>query len=110
MKQLVIALGLASIFAFGSTLADPPITVNQAGLKFSVKDLEVAKGQTVVFLNDDTTSHNITVTGDGNGVSVNSGMQPPGGKFEMPFAKPGKYVVTCGIHPKMRMNIVVKQP
>ena len=110
MKQLVIALGLASIFAFGSTLADPQITVNQAGLKFSVKDLEVNKGQTVVFLNDDTTSHNITVTGDGNGVSVNSGMQPPGGKFEMPFAKPGKYVVTCGIHPKMRMNIVVKQP
>jgi cytochrome c peroxidase len=110
MKKFVIAAGAASIFAFGATLADPPITINQAGLKFSVKDLEVAKGQTVVFLNDDTTSHNITITGDGNGVSVNGGMQPPGGKFEMPFAKPGKYLVTCGIHPKMRMTIVVKQP
>jgi cytochrome c peroxidase len=110
MKKFVVAAGLASLLVFGSTLADPPITINQAGLKFSVKDLEVAKGQTVVFLNDDTTSHNITVTGDGNGVSVNSGLQPPGAKFEMPFAKPGKYQVTCGIHPKMRMTIVVKQP
>ena len=69
--------------------------------------LEVNKGQTVVFMNDDDTSHNITVTGDG-GVSVNSGLQPPGGKFEMPFAKPGTYQVTCGIHPKMKMTIVVK--
>jgi len=109
MKQSVVALGLASMFAFGATLADPPVTVNQAGLKFSSKDLEVNKGQTVVFLNEDTTSHNITVT-DGNGVTVNSGLQPPGTKFEMPFAKAGKYLVTCGIHPKMRMNIVVKQP
>jgi cytochrome c peroxidase len=96
------------MFVVSATLADPPVTVSQAGLKFSVKDLEVDKGQTVVFLNDDNTSHNITITGDGNGVTVNGGMQPPGDKFEMPFVKPGKYLVTCGIHPKMRMNVVVK--
>jgi cytochrome c peroxidase len=110
MKKLVVALGLASVMMVGTTLADPPITVTQAGMKFSVKDLQVSKGQTVVFLYDDTTSHNITVTGDGNGVSVNGGMQPPGEKFEMPFVKPGTYLVSCGIHPKMHMTIVVKQP
>lgn len=108
LKQLVVAVGLASMFAFGATLADPPLSVSQTGQRFSVKDLEVNRGQTVTFLNDDDTSHNITVTGDGNGVSVNGGLQPPGEKFEMPFAKPGKYLVTCGIHPRMRMNIVVK--
>ena len=108
MKQLVVAMGLTSIIAVNTSMADPPVTVSQSGAKFSVKDLEVNKGQSVVFLNDDTTSHNITVTGDGNGVSVSGGLQPPGDKFEMPFSKPGKYVVTCGIHPRMRMNIVVK--
>jgi plastocyanin len=108
MKKLVVATGVASIFALSTVMADPPVTVNQAGLKFSVKDLEVSKGQTVVFLNDDNTSHNITITGDGNGVSVNGGLQAPGGKSEMPFAKPGTYAVTCGIHPKMKMTIVVK--
>ena len=110
MKQLIVAVGLASVFVVSATLADPPVTVNQSGLKFSVKDLTVNKGQSVVFMNDDTTTHNITVTGDGNGVSVNGGLQPPGEKFEMPFRKAGTYVVTCGIHPKMRMNIVVKEP
>ncbi len=108
MKKLGVVLGLSAILAFGAAMADPPVTVGQAGLKFSTKNLEVNKGQTVVFMNDDDTSHNITVTGDGNGVSVNSGLQPPGGKFEMPFAKPGTYQVTCGIHPKMKMTIVVK--
>lgn len=108
MKKLVGALGLASVMVFTATLADPPVTVSQVGQKFSVKDLEINKGQTVVFLNDDSTSHNITVTGNGNGVSVNGGMQPPGEKFEMPFVKPGTYLVTCGIHPKMHMNVVVK--
>jgi cytochrome c peroxidase len=110
MKRISCAIGVAAFFVFGASLAEPPITVSQAGNKFSVKDLEVAKGQTVVFLNDDSTTHNITVTGAATGVSVNSGLQPPGEKFEMPFAKPGTYVVTCGIHPKMRMNIVVKAP
>lgn len=108
MKPAVLALGSMALLTVGATIADAPLTVSQAGLKFSVKDLEVKKGQTVVFVNDDTTSHNITVTGDGNGVSVNGGLQPPGEQFQMPFAKPGAYVVTCGIHPKMRMNIVVK--
>ena len=108
MKQLVIAVGLVSILAVSATMADPPVTVSQSGLKFSMKDLDVNKGQTVAFVNDDTTSHNITVTGNGNGVAVNGGLQPPGEKFEMPFTKPGSYVVTCGIHPRMRMNIVVK--
>jgi plastocyanin len=108
MKQFVLAAGLASVFAVSMGMADPPLTVNQAGNKFSVKDLAVNKGQTVVFLNDDNTTHNITVTGDGNGVSVNGGLQAPGGKFEMPFVKPGSYAVTSGIHPKMKMTIVVK--
>ncbi len=108
MNKLIVATGLASMFALSTVMADPPITVNQAGLKFSVKDLAVAKGQTVVFLNDDNTTHNITVTGDGNGVTVNGGLQAPGGKFEMPFTKPGTYAVTCGVHPKMKMTIVVK--
>ena len=108
MKKSVIAVGAAAVLAVTATLADPPLTVSQAGLKFSVKDLEVSKGQTVVFANDDTTSHNITVTGDGNGVSVNGGLQPPGDKFQMPFSKPGSYVVTCGIHPKMRLTVKVE--
>ena len=108
MKQIVWALGLGAMLAVTATIADAPLTVSQKGLQFSVTDLDVKKGQTVVFVNDDHTTHNITVTGEGNGINVNGGLQPPGAEFRMPFAKAGTYAVTCGIHPKMKMTITVK--
>jgi plastocyanin len=108
MRQIVWALGLGAMLTVTATLADAPLTVTQKGLQFSVTDLDAKKGQTVVFVNDDRTTHNITVTGDGNGVNVNGGLQPPGAEFRMPFLKAGTYAVTCGIHPKMKLTVVVK--
>src|SRR5437868_2641740 len=90
------------------TLADGPLTVTQKGLKFSTEELRAHKGETVVFVNDDRTSHNITVTGEANGVNVNGGLQAPGGEFRMPFAKAGTYAISCGIHPKMKMTVIVE--
>lgn len=110
MKSLLgktVLVALAG-FAVGVAVADAPLEITQKGLKFSAEELKVRKGQTVTFINDDRTSHNITVTGDGNGVSVNGGLQAPGGQFRMPFAKPGTYAVTCGIHPKMKLAVVVE--
>ena len=86
--------------------AAAPITVSQKGLQFSVPELSVPKGQVIVFVNDDRTPHNITVKGDG--VNLNSGLQQPGVEFKVPFAKPGTYAVSCGIHPKMKLSVEVK--
>jgi plastocyanin len=109
MKQIPVALGLAALLAAATaTVADTPLTVNQKGLRFSAEQLDVKKGQIVVFVNDDRTTHNVTVTGEGNGVAVDGGLQPPGAEFRMPFLKPGTYAVSCGIHPKMKMTIIVK--
>jgi cytochrome c peroxidase len=57
----------------------------------------------VVFVNDDRTAHNITVTGEG--LALNGGLQQPGAEFKVPFAKPGTYQVSCGIHPKMKLSV-----
>jgi plastocyanin len=108
MKHLLWAFALTLMLAQSAILADSPHIVNQKGLHFSIELLEVQKGQTVLFVNDDRTAHNITVSGGSNGVNVNGGLQPPGAEFRMPFSKAGTYLVTCGIHPKMRMTIVVK--
>ena len=111
MKTRTIAfLTAAAGFLAGATmtLADVPLTVTQKGLKFSAEQVTAHKGQTVVFVNDDRTSHNITVTGEANGVAVNGGLQAPGGEFKMPFAKSGTYAISCGIHPKMKMTVVVE--
>ena len=86
--------------------AAAPVTVSQKGLQFSVEELSLSKGQVVVFVNDDRTAHNITVSGEG--VSLNGGLQQPGSEFKVPFGKAGTYQVSCGIHPKMKLSITVK--
>lgn len=103
MKSVLsVATLLMASFAFGATAH----TVGQKGLKFSAASLNVAKGETVVFRNDDRTSHNITV--NGAELAINGGLQEPGGEFRMPFTKAGTFQVTCGIHPKMKMSVVVE--
>jgi plastocyanin len=86
--------------------ADTPVTVSQKGLRFNVEELSIKKGQTVVFVNDDRTAHNITVSGEG--LNLNGGLQQPGGEFKVPFTKAGVYQVSCGIHPKMKLSITVQ--
>ena len=97
---------VTAVMLAGGVRAAAPITVTQKGLQFSVEDLNVSKGQVVVFVNDDRTAHNITVTGEG--VNLNGGLQQPGAEFKVPFVKPGTYQVSCGIHPKMKLSVTVK--
>jgi plastocyanin len=97
---------LAASLLVTSTLAGDSVSVGQKGLRFSTAELTVAKGQIVTFMNNDTTTHNITVVGEG--LSINGGLQSPGAEFRVPFVKAGTYTVSCGIHPKMKMTVTVK--
>ena len=105
MKTIRFAAMIA-VFAMTAVRADAPVTVTQKGLQFSVEELTVKKGQLVVFINDDRTAHNITVSGEG--LNLNGGLQQPGVEFKVPFSKAGVYQVSCGIHPKMKLSITVK--
>ncbi len=100
---LTAAITLAATVRAGAPVT---VTVTQKALQFSVEELSLEKGQIVTFVNDDRTAHNITVSGEG--INLNGGLQQPGADFKVPFAKPGTYSVSCGIHPKMKMTITVK--
>ena len=102
----IFATIVAAVSSAGLCWAGGMVVVNQKGLAFSAPNLVVKKGEMVSFLNDDNTSHNILVSG--NGVSLNSGLQRPGVIFRAPFTRPGTYQVGCGIHPKMKMTVVVQ--
>ena len=106
MKQHKVLLSLALLAIAASVPAAAPITITQKGLQFSSTEISVSKGQVVTFVNDDRTAHNITVKGDG--VNLNGGLQQPGGQFSVPFAKTGTYEVSCGIQPKMKLEVTVK--
>ena len=80
MKYVCVAAAVVMSIAVS---AAAPITVSQQGLQFSVNELAVTKGQTVIFKNDDRTPHNITVSGEG--VNLNSGLQQPGVEFKVPL-------------------------
>jgi len=99
--------GVVGLMALaGAAWAASTITVDQKNLKFSVKELRIAKGDSVEFTNSDDTQHNITITGQG--FTANSGLQRPGQPFRAPFVKAGAYKVSCGIHPNMRMTVIVE--
>jgi plastocyanin len=102
------AIGLAAIAIAaiaGAAWAGTHI-VDQKDLKFSVGQLKIARGDYVEFDNSDDTSHNITIRGQG--FTANSGLQAPGKPFKTTLAKPGVYLVTCGIHPRMKMTVIVE--
>ena len=96
----------AAIVLTGAVSAGEPVTVTQKGLACAPNDLTLAKGQAVEFVNDDATSHNVMVNGDG--VTFNGGLQPPGGHVKYTFAKSGTYAISCGIHPKMKLAVTVQ--
>jgi plastocyanin len=97
---------LAATLLVTATLASDPVTVGQQGLRFSTSELTVAKDQVVIFMNNDSTTHNIMVVGEG--LTLNGGLQVPGAEFRVPFLKAGTYTVSCGIHPKMKMTVTVQ--
>jgi len=96
----------ATALIAGAAWAGGIVVIDQKGLTFSTASVTVDKGTIVSFQNSDNTSHNIMVSG--NGVTLNSGLQAPGVTFRAPFLKSGTYQVICGIHPKMKMTVVVK--
>jgi Plastocyanin len=81
-------------------------TVSQKGREFSPSDLRVKKGDGVVFVNNDDTTHNVHSTSDGNAFDLKA--QRPGATGIITFSTPGSVVVRCAIHPKMTMSVTVE--
>ena len=107
MMSRKLLLCLAACAASLTASAAPMMhVVDQSKLQFSLAELKVKQGDTVKFTNSDRLAHNIMVT-DGSRV-LNSGLQQPGQPFQAPFTQKGTFPVTCGIHPKMRMTVVVE--
>jgi plastocyanin len=75
--------------------------VAMAGLKFQPGTLTVAKGTTVVFVNDDTAPHTVTARSGG----TDSGVIDPDKRFTLVAASSFDYA--CSIHPSMTAKLVV---
>jgi len=104
MKSMKIAGALA--FVAGSTVGlAAERTISQKGKVFSESVVEIKKGETLVFLNDDNVPHNVLSTTPGH--AFNLGLIGPGHSTPVTFEKGGDIQVICAMHPSMKMSLKV---
>ncbi len=104
MKPFTLTLLLA--FAAGSATAyAAQVSISQKGKLFSQTEVTIKKGDVISFVNDDAITHNIMSTAPAN--TFNLGAQAPGASIPFTFNGVGETVVTCAIHPAMKLKVTV---
>src|ERR1700745_2431027 len=103
-----LALALAILLRLAGPAATT-IKVIQHGLALHPDSAAIARGDRLIFTNDDDVIHNIHIFGPGGeDDSVDLGLQKPGQTLTYKFDKSGSYRVRCNIHPSVRMSVQVK--
>jgi plastocyanin len=105
MRRLLLVGVLGVLAVAGGAWAGTQV-VELNNLKFSVSLLNVTSDDVLEFDNNDDDSHNVTIAGEA--LLLNSGLQAPGDTFKVRLTRPGVYSVTDGIHPRMKMTVVVR--
>lgn len=88
-----------------STLTPAPQDSSQISIKnfaFDPDQLNINKGETVTWINKDSTTHRIS----GNGFQ--SVDLTEGQSYSFAFNNAGTYDYICGIHPSMKGRVIVK--
>jgi cytochrome c peroxidase len=80
-------------------------SISQHDKTFTPTHVRIRRGEKLWILNNDTRTHNIRVFDPK--LDFDSGAQEPGETVEMTFPKTGSYLVFCGIHPRMELNVDV---
>lgn len=81
--------------------------ISQRDKLFQPSAVRVHAGQSLTIVNDDVRTHNVRL--DTGPRPFNSGAQEPGQSVTLPFARPGRYELYCGIHPAMRLDVSVER-
>jgi plastocyanin len=104
-----IRLAAALAFLLGIVVAAQAATVaiGQHGMLFTKSSASLAKGDRLVFTNEDDVIHNIHIFGPGNDESTDLGLQKPGSTLTYKFDNAGAYRIRCNIHPAMKMVVTV---
>ena len=108
LAALIVALiGTWRLFpAAGASVGSPSHKVSQRGREFKPGQLDINRGDIVGIVNDDEDlSHHAYVASDR--FKFDSEDQVPGHNVDIPFTVAGTFNVLCGIHPKMRLAVVV---
>jgi len=111
MYRILVACGIVAFlawlgslgFALGSGIE---VNISQKGRAFMPASVEINKGETLVIRNDDEYIHQVYVTSPS--FNFDSGEENVGQTVPITFPVLGTFQVLCAIHPKMRLDVVVK--
>jgi plastocyanin len=104
MKPL--SIGVAVGFACWSVTAyAAERSISQKDKAFSETEVTIKVGDEIVFVNDDSITHNIQSNTAGS--TFNLGAQAPGSKTSYTFKTAGEVDVGCVIHPRMKLKVTV---
>jgi plastocyanin len=90
-----------SIFAWAAATH----RIAQKGRAFEIQEIDIRRGDTLTFANDDPFLHQIFV--ESPTLSFESDEQPPGETVQVKFPAAGTFEVRCHIHPKMLLTVDV---
>jgi plastocyanin len=99
------ALVLTAVLGIGQSAFAADITVVQKNKTFSTQQVQVKVGDRIVFMNEDSVTHNVYSLTKGLEFEIKT--QEPGKSDAVKFDRPGVAVVECAIHPKMKVNVQV---
>jgi plastocyanin len=84
--------------------ASPAAVVHIKNFAYAPATVTVKTGDTVQFVNDDSTPHTVTASDK----SFDSGNMNQNQTWNYAFAKAGTYAYICAYHPYMKGSVVVK--
>ncbi len=111
MRRILVACGivvvLATLGSLGFALgAGVEVNISQKGRAFMPVSVEIDKGDTLAIHNDDEYIHHAYVASAT--FNFDSGEEDIGQTVDITFPVSGTFRVLCAIHPKMRLDVVVK--
>lgn len=116
---IILAVIVGAWFYFNKTASPAPVSnpapqntaqetnhsVAIEGFAFGPKSLNIKKGETIVWANNDSVPH--TVTSD-TGTTLASQTLNKGGNYSFTFNSAGTFSYHCAFHPSMKGTIVVE--
>jgi len=107
-RALVVAMLLGPLFgaalAFRTVAAERPSEIKIDNLAFGPKELTVAPGTTVTWVNRDDLPHSVV----DKSKAFRSKTLDTNNSFSFTFANAGTFDYICGLHPQMTGKIIVQ--
>jgi plastocyanin len=97
----------AAILAMTASAHAAQATIDQKNLQFVPNAITINAGDTVLFLNHDFFTHDVTVVSP-DGDKSDKGVENRGQTLVVPFPTKGTFSIVCKFHPGMKATVTVK--